>query len=58
MVRSVPVRVLGKRREGDGRSEFLGSRWNEGGVTRPMARALLKAGLESALFRSKRVRYL
>ena len=37
--RPAPTRVLGKRREGDGRSVFLGSRWNEEGDSADGARA-------------------
>ena len=39
VVRPVPTRVLGKRRDGDGRSEFMGSRWNEGDDSADGARA-------------------
>ena len=39
VARAVPVRVLGKRSEGDGRCEFLGSRWNEGSDSAEGARA-------------------
>ena len=39
VARPVPVRVLGKRSKGDGRSEFLGSRWNEGSDSAEGARA-------------------
>ena len=39
VARPVPVRVLGKRSEGDGRNEFLGSRWNEGSDSAEGARA-------------------
>ena len=39
VVRPAPARVLGKRREGDGRCEFLGSRWSEGDDSADGARA-------------------
>ena len=50
VVRPAPSRVLGKRGRGsgNGRGDFLGSRWDEGSDSAEGARALRGAGLESA----------